>query len=127
MEARDIKKLYYSIGEVSEITELKQYVLRYWETEFPLLKPNKNRAGNRNYRDTDIQLIQEIKTLLYEKKFTIKGARQYLKDKNKNVAVPPTDKVVKIADSMPDLKTLKDLRNGLGELIKTIESFKKEV
>ena len=121
-----IKKLYYSISEVSKITGLKQYVLRYWETEFPLLKPNKNRAGNRNYRDTDIQLIQEIKTLLYEKKFTIKGARQYLKDRNKSIADTP-DKVVKIADSMPDLKTLKDLRNGLGELIKTIESFKKEV
>ena len=74
MEAREIKKLYYSISEVSEITELKQYVLRYWETEFAQLRPNKNRAGNRNYRSNDIDIILNIKSLLYDRKFTIKGA-----------------------------------------------------
>ena len=84
MEAKDIKKLYYSISEVSEITELKQYVLRYWETEFADLKPNKNKAGNRIYRSNDLDLILEIKSLLYERKFTIKGAQQFLKSKNKN-------------------------------------------
>ena len=66
MEAREIIKLYYSISEVSEITELKQYVLRYWETEFSQLKPNKNRAGNRTYRSHDVDLILEIKSLLYD-------------------------------------------------------------
>ena len=79
MEARDIKKLYYSISEVSEITELKQYVLRYWETEFSQLKPGKNRAGNRIYRSHDVDTIIEIKSLLYDRKFTIKGAKQHLK------------------------------------------------
>ena len=59
-----IKKLYYSIGEVSEITELKPYVLRYWETEFTQLKPPKNRAGNRTYRQKDIDVILNIKNLL---------------------------------------------------------------
>ena len=54
MQAKQVKKLYYSIGEVSDITELKQYVLRYWETEFPHLKPSKNSAGNRIYRQNDI-------------------------------------------------------------------------
>jgi len=76
---RSIKKLYYSIGEVSETTGLKQYVLRYWESEFPSLAPSKNRAGNRVYREKDIVLIQYIKHLLYEKKFTIEGAKQKLK------------------------------------------------
>ena len=74
-----IKKLYYSISEVSDITELKAYVLRYWETEFSQLKPPKNRAGNRTYRKKDIEIILKIKDLLYEKKFTIDGARNILK------------------------------------------------
>ena len=70
-----VKKLYYSIGEVSELTDLKAYVLRYWETEFSSLKPPKNRAGNRTYRQKDIDVILEIKDLLYNQKFTIDGAR----------------------------------------------------
>ncbi len=78
MDERPIKRLYYSIAEVSEITGLKQYVLRYWETEFSELNPQKNRAGNRAYKKSDIQLIFAIKRLLYEEKYTIEGARQRL-------------------------------------------------
>lgn len=77
-----IKKLYYSIGEVSEVTGLKAYVLRYWETEFKQLAPPKNRAGNRTYRQKDIDLIQKIKDLLYQQKFTIDGARTVLGGKD---------------------------------------------
>ena len=77
-----IKKLYYSISEVSEITKLKAYVLRYWETEFSHLSPPKNRAGNRTYRQKDIEIILKIKDLLYNKKYTIDGARNCLKDKD---------------------------------------------
>ena len=77
-DPKQIKKLYYSIGEVSKMTDLKAYVLRYWETEFKQLKPPKNRAGNRTYRQTDIDLILFIKDLLYNKKFTIEGARTQL-------------------------------------------------
>ena len=77
-EPKQIKKLYYSIGEVSKIMDLKAYVLRYWETEFKQLKPPKNRAGNRTYRQSDIDLILYIKDLLYTKKFTIEGARHQL-------------------------------------------------
>ena len=73
-----IKKLYYSISEVSKITGLKQYVLRYWETEFSQLKPPKNRAGNRTYRKKDIEIVHKIKDLLYKQKFTIDGARNQL-------------------------------------------------
>lgn len=75
-----MKKLYYSIREVSEITGLKQYVLRYWETEFPDLRPAKNRAGNRIYKQKDIDLIKRIKNLLYNEKFTIDGARKKMKE-----------------------------------------------
>ena len=79
-----IKKLYYSISEVSEITKLKAYVLRYWETEFSNLSPPKNRAGNRTYRQKDIEIILKIKDLLYDKKYTIDGARNCLKGKDSN-------------------------------------------
>ena len=124
MEARNIKKLYYSISEVSEITELKQYVLRYWETEFSQLKPSKNRAGNRIYRSHDIDLLMEIKSLLYDRKFTIKGAQQYLKSPAMKTRQTITKKkIVKLSNSV-DIQTLKDLKQGLGDLIKLIEQFR---
>ena len=78
----EIKKLYYSIGEVSKMVDLKSYVLRYWETEFRQLAPPKNRAGNRTYRQKDIDLIFKIKELLYNKKYTIEGARSLLSSKS---------------------------------------------
>jgi DNA-binding transcriptional MerR regulator len=80
MKDLSIKKLYYSISEVSKITDVEQYVLRYWETEFEQLKPQKNRAGNRIYTNKDINLIMQIKNLLREKKYTIEGARNILND-----------------------------------------------
>ena len=75
-----IPKLYYSISEVSRITGLEQYVLRYWETEFDDLRPQKNRAGNRIYSNKDIKFILKIKELLREKRYTIEGAKQILKE-----------------------------------------------
>ena len=84
MNEKPIKRLYYSIAEVSDITALKQYVLRYWETEFSELKPQKNRAGNRIYKKNDIQLVFAIKRLLYQEKFTIEGARQKLRHLKEN-------------------------------------------
>ena len=124
MEAKDIKKLYYSISEVSDITGLKQYVLRYWETEISQLKPSKNQAGNRIYRSNDIDVILDIKSLLYDRKFTIKGAQQHLMqpsdDQNQML---PVRKIVKLTNTL-DIKTLKDLQHGLYELIKLIEQFR---
>jgi DNA-binding transcriptional MerR regulator len=79
MKDFSIKKLYYSISEVSKITNLEQYVLRYWESEFDELKPAKNRAGNRIYTNKDIQSILFIKKLLREERYTIEGAKQVLK------------------------------------------------
>ena len=78
MKDLSIKKLYYSISEVSKITEVEQYVLRYWETEFEQLKPQKNRAGNRIYTNKDIKLILQIKNLLRDQKYTIEGAKNIL-------------------------------------------------
>jgi DNA-binding transcriptional MerR regulator len=78
MKQLGIKKLYYSISEVSKITDLEQYVLRYWESEFEQLQPAKNRAGNRIYTNRDIKLILYIKRLLREERYTIEGAKQVL-------------------------------------------------
>lgn len=72
------KKAYYSIGEVCDITGLKPHVLRYWESQFEVLSPIKNRAGNRVYRPKDIELVLLVRNLLYEEKYTIEGARQRL-------------------------------------------------
>ena len=78
MRQLGIKKLYYSISEVSKIADLEQYVLRYWESEFEQLKPAKNRAGNRIYTNRDIKMILYIKKLLREERYTIEGAKQVL-------------------------------------------------
>jgi len=88
-------KAYYSIGEVCSITDLEPHVLRYWETEFPQLRPKKNRAGNRAYRAKDIELIQTIKKLLHEEKYTIPGAKKKM-GQRKNT--PPVEE-------QPDLFT----------------------
>lgn len=74
-----IEKLYYTISEVSDQTGIKQYVLRYWESEFPDLQPIKNRSGNRVYTKEDIDIVLRIRRLLYEEKYTIEGAKQRLK------------------------------------------------
>lgn len=72
-------KLFYKINEVATITQVKPYVLRYWETEFPLLSPEKDENDQRRYRRSDIELVLQIKNLLYEQKYTIAGARKQLK------------------------------------------------
>lgn len=73
------RKLFYRINEVSKMTGLKPYVLRYWESEFPELSPEKDASDQRRYRSRDIEVILAIRKLLYEDRFTIKGARQRLK------------------------------------------------
>src|SRR6266496_990499 len=71
-------KLYFRIGEVSGLLGVEAYVLRYWETEFPSLAPKKSGTGHRLYRRKDVELLLRIKHLLYDKRFTIQGARQWL-------------------------------------------------
>jgi DNA-binding transcriptional MerR regulator len=79
-------KLYFRIGEVSKLTHTKAYVLRFWETEFPTLKPTKSKSGHRLYRRQDVELVLEIRRLLYGKGFTISGARKYLATNSKSEA-----------------------------------------
>jgi len=76
-------KLYFKIGEVSRITGLPAYVLRFWETEFKGIHPKRTSTGQRMYRKIDVELILDIKHLLHDKKFTIRGAKQHLKDRRK--------------------------------------------
>jgi len=71
-------KLFYKISEVSKLTGLEAYVLRYWEMEFPMLRPRKNRGGQRTYEPKDIEMVMQIKTMLYDEGFTIAGARKQL-------------------------------------------------
>lgn len=77
-------KLYFRIGEVAKLAGLKPYVLRFWETEFPGLGPKKSGTGHRLYRRKDVELVFEIKRLLYEKRYTIEGARKFLESRPKS-------------------------------------------
>jgi len=79
-------KMYFRVGEVSRLIGVEPYVLRFWETEFPALSPKKSGRGHRLYRRKDVELFLEIKHLLYEKRFTIEGARKSLKSKVKQPA-----------------------------------------
>ena len=117
MALKKINKLYYSIGEVSKITGLKQYVLRYWETEFTVLKPVKNSAGNRIYKDNDIKLIKYIQDLLYKKKYTIKGAKMHLSDQFSN-------SVNKSSDIQEIKQDLINIKKSLTDIVSLISKYK---
>lgn len=81
-----MKKLYYSIGEVSEITGIEPHVLRYWESVFKDLNPKKNKGGNRVYKEKDIEIIVKLKKLIKEKKYSTKGAKQVLENETNDQA-----------------------------------------
>jgi DNA-binding transcriptional MerR regulator len=117
MALKKINKLYYSIGEVSKITNLKQYVLRYWETEFTILKPVKNSAGNRIYKDNDIKLIKYIQELLYQKKYTIKGAKMHLSNQF-NSSVNKSSDIKEIKED------LINIRKSLTDIVSLIHEYK---
>ena len=120
-EPKQIKKLYYSIGEVSKMMDLKAYVLRYWETEFKQLKPPKNRAGNRTYRQSDIDLILYIKDLLYTKKFTIEGARHQLAMEKDGKKEGVTTTVESVQQAVPARKeTLLKIKQELETLLEIL-------
>jgi DNA-binding transcriptional MerR regulator len=79
---------YYSISEVCDLVDLKPHVLRYWETQFPVLNPSKNRSGNRVYQRKEIKLIQLVKHLLYDEKYTVEGAKQRLERMRRGGELP---------------------------------------
>jgi len=127
MKSLGIKKLYYSISEVAKITDLEQYVLRYWESEFDQLKPAKNRAGNRIYTNRDIKLILYIKKLLRDERYTIEGAKQVLKDYTPEI---DTGEQLELLDAPKSRMKIKDdqlkadvqeTREFLQELLKKLD------
>lgn len=124
-------KMYYSITEVAELTGLKPHILRYWETEFSILHPKKNRAGNRAYRKKDIETVKLIKRLLYTEGYTIEGAKRQIKKLRKSGYKPgqPVKEVEKIRRLMVKpaakkdglskeaMETLKEIRTELREIL----------
>ncbi len=114
------EKLYFSISEVARLTGVKAHVLRYWEAEFPSLRPKKNRAGNRSYRKRDIEEVQAIKRLLYEEGYKIDGARRLLADRDARAEA--VDAVRPHSDPRDAL--LDDTREGLRELLAILDKLK---
>jgi DNA-binding transcriptional MerR regulator len=119
---------FYRIGEVSRITELKPFVLRYWETEFPMLQPVKSARGHRLYRQEDVELVLKIKRLLYDEGFTIAGARRHLRDSTGNggesdLATVSRSALVAGESSSARLnrKVLLDLRDALRSFLTLLE------
>ena len=106
-------KLYFRIGEVAKLLALPTYVLRFWETEFPQLKPNKSSTGQRMYRRPEVEFALRIKKLLYEEGFTIPGARQHLKSEARG----PKSKNVLPFSRSGRKANLKQVRDGLKEVL----------
>src|SRR5690606_20916073 len=107
-------KEYYSISEVCELVDLKPHVLRYWETQFAVLNPSKNRSGNRVYQRKEIKLIQLVKNLLYDEKYTVEGAKQKLEQLRRGGEPPAATKHALEAQTVDMLRT--ELRR-LSELL----------
>lgn len=113
----------YRIGEVSRLTNLKPFVLRYWETEFPTLQPVKSSNGHRMYRQQDVDLVLKIKRLLYDEGFTIAGARRHLRETNGAVEADAPQKIPPGlgAGQILNRKLLLDLRDSLRAFLTLLE------
>jgi DNA-binding transcriptional MerR regulator len=114
-------RLYFRIGDVSKLTGIKPYVLRYWESEFPVISPKKSGTGQRLYRRKDVELILEIKHLLYEKRFTIEGARKAIGPRGKTAASKPAVQSVQaelFAPSNPDVRQIRRELEAILALLK---------
>ncbi len=111
-------KLYFKIGEVSELLGVEPYVLRYWETEFAVLSPKKSGTGHRLYRRKDVELLLRIKHLLYEKKFTIEGARQRLHEESRGPKPKPAKAAQRDLFSGDPLPEIRRELAGILELLK---------
>ena len=112
MPPEGLKKIYYSIREVSELTGVEAHVLRFWEKEFPTLRPRRGRSGNREYKVRDIDIVKEIRRLLWDQKFTIQGACEQLR---KNRPRRANEEV-----SQPELPFSELNRSVIGELRNTL-------
>jgi DNA-binding transcriptional MerR regulator len=109
-------KPYFKIGEAARLCAVKPYVLRYWETEFRSLKPQKTKSQQRLYRRKDVELLLQIRHLLYDRRFTIQGARTQLRDLgHPEVPAPP------VPPPEVDVEALKKLKQGLVDLYRMVE------
>jgi DNA-binding transcriptional MerR regulator len=100
------EKRYFRIGEVSRIIGVEPYVLRYWESEFPQIRPDRADTNQRTYQKKDLEIIVEIKRLLYEEKLTIEGARQRLKQKREGKGVSDKPILAEIKADLRDILTV---------------------
>ena len=118
-----VEKDLYRIGEVSRLTELKPFVLRYWETEFPMLEPVKSPSGHRMYRQEDVDMVFRIKRLLYDEGFTIAGARRHLREQNGATSSdgPSAPYPTENAADLLSRKMLLDLRDSLRAFLTLLE------
>jgi DNA-binding transcriptional MerR regulator len=108
-------KLYFKIGEVAKIVGVKPYVLRYWETEFSMVRPGKTRSKHRLYRRKDVEMLLRIKELLHDQRFTIEGARKHLKTESETVPAARNG-----WPSQVQLRKLREIRETLLDLRKTL-------
>jgi len=107
-------KLYRPISEVAEVVGVRPHVLRYWETQFSMLRPKKNRAGNRMYRPDEVKLLVQIKELLYNRRFTIAGARRHLLDQRRE----PVPEQVELGFGEADRKlVLHEVKSELKQIL----------
>src|SRR6516162_8316349 len=117
----DLENNAYRIGDVSRMTGVKAFVLRYWETEFPMLEPEKGQNGRRSYRQEDVDLILKIKRLLYDEGFTIAGARRHLREGSggaeESGVIPPGHG----AQQLLNRKLLLDMRDSLRAFLTLLE------
>ena len=113
-------KLYFRIGEVSELLGLEAHVLRYWEGEFPSLSPKKAKSGHRLYRRRDVELLLQIKHLLYEQRFTIEGARQALQLENKRGKAEPQRKPARAQRQLFPEDPLGEIRRELADILQIL-------
>ena len=117
-------KLYYSISEVAEITGIKAHVLRYWESEFPSLKPKKTRNGSRRYRQADIEEVEAIRRLLYDEGFKIAGARKQRKVERQQAKAQQTGQRPQLALGFNALSETERLTLVQGELKSVLEMIR---
>jgi DNA-binding transcriptional MerR regulator len=101
-------KVFYKIGEISEITKIEPYVLRYWESEFSFLKPRKNKAGQRIYSRKDLELIIQIRDLLYKERYTIEGVKRKFKEQS-------------FRKNFVSIETIQNIKKRLKEILKTLK------
>ncbi len=111
------KKLFYKIGEVCEICAIEPHVLRYWEGEFPTLSPSKNRAGQRIYRQKDLEMVETIHRLLHEEGYTIAGARRKLAQAGSGDGLPLFTDPSRVARR----RALAEIRSDLEEIIRLLD------